>query len=137
MRADLVSCDVQPTLGAIVTFFGTQEEAQPFLDKFIALDPILWRNISVPWPELDTVAGFGNGAHACPRGTYATHYGVGSNRTDVATFAKIYADFAEYALTRPWYTGSMAIQRFGAKKSLELPKKDQGAYPWRDIKLLM
>jgi FAD/FMN-containing dehydrogenase len=126
-----------PTLATTVSFIGTQEQAQPYLDKLIALNPLQWRNVSVGWNVLSTTQGNGQGASVCPRGQYANHFGVGTNRTDVATFTAMYARHVAFAAANDWFTGSLAFQRYGAATALALPVSKRGVYPWRDITLMM
>ena len=32
-----------------MTYLGIQEQAQPYIDKVLAMSPTTWRNISVGW----------------------------------------------------------------------------------------
>lgn len=127
----------EPTLSANVAFYGTQQAAQPYLDKLIALDPIRWQNLSVPWDQLTTVAGFGHMAAGCNTPTYTNHYHVGVKATDVDTMASTYDELANYAASRPWYRPLFAFQRYNSKASVALPEAQRGVYPWRDIRTLV
>ena len=124
----------QPTLSATVSYFGTQEAFQPYLDKFLALNPPTWRNLTIPWPQLDLVASFGNGARACTRGLYYHQHHIGTRVTDVPTFTSVYNQWTDFVGARPWFNGAMVIQRYGAETGLAVPEEDRGAYPWRDIR---
>lgn len=126
-----------PTLGASVSFVGTQAQAQPYLDKFLALNPILSRVQSIGWNQLAIQSGFGSALRVCTRGQYANHYGVGANQTNVNVFTDVYNRFAAFSAARPWYAGTMAVQRYSSAAALAVPISKRGVYPWRDIGTLI
>ncbi|KAF6222868.1 hypothetical protein HO133_000919 [Letharia lupina] len=126
-----------PNLDANFIFYGTQEAAQPYLDKLIALNPLRYQNLTVGWNNLTNVAGFGHASGVCARGDYTTHYSLGANRTDVATFSAFFDNFTAFSAANPWFDGSFALERYNTKAALAVPESERGVYPWRDIKTLV
>ncbi|KAK3324866.1 hypothetical protein B0H66DRAFT_472065 [Apodospora peruviana] len=127
----------QPLLTGNIGFFGTDAEFKPFLDKLVALNPVFYRTITVPWNGWSTVAGFGNAIRACDRGDWTNHYSVGVKQTDVATFTSFFNDITQFTAARPWYNPEIAFQRYNSKVTMAVPKAKQGVYPWRDIRMLV
>lgn len=127
----------QTGLLAIVSFFGPQEAAQPWLDEFVALGPTLWQNQTISWNNLAQDSGFGAGAKACVRGIYNNHYSIGANQTSATTYTDVVNQFATFAASRPWYNGAFVVQRFNTTATLAVPENGRGVYPGRDIGSLM
>lgn len=80
-------------------FFGTQQAAQPLIAQLVALRPLAWRNLSVPWNQLATTAGVGNAARGAygARRAYISDFSVGMGRTDQSTYTPFYSDMAEFS----------------------------------------
>ncbi|RYP83761.1 hypothetical protein DL770_005339 [Monosporascus sp. CRB-9-2] len=125
------------SVGAGYNRTAGEEEAQPYLDPLIALEPVQWRNQSISWNRLTAEAGFGNSVRACVRGNYVNRHHLGTRRTDVATFMSIYNEYVDWIAARPWYFGSLVIQRYSAASARAVPVPERGVYPWRNIELLI
>lgn len=116
-------------------YFGNQTEAQPYLNKFIALNATISDMVSVPWPELQGFGNFGqNTKGGCTDGVYDNVYSLGLGQTDVLTFESFFNDLAVFSAAHPAYNGVFAIQRYSNTVSSSVPKKET-VYPWRNIKM--
>lgn len=136
--ADTYFLEPQPTITVAMSYFGTQAAAQPVIDEFVAIGPTRWENKTIPWSDLSKLQNFGaSGTEGCTKGVWTNHYTVGANRTDAATYAKVFNEFATFASSRPWYNGFMSIQRTDTKVTLAVPKSKQGVYPGREIGTFM
>ena len=120
-----------------MTYLGTQEQAQPYIDKVLAMNPTTWRNISVGWNLLTYDQVFGQGEAACVRGVYVNHYNIGTSYTNVATYTDAYNKHAAFVEANTWFSGQLTFQRYGAKTALSVPENKRGVYPWRNIKTLV
>ena len=119
-------------------YFGPFETAKPYLQQLVDLEPVRWHNESLGWNVMTQAAGFGQTfAKACVKGKYTSHYTVGLNQTDVKTWDDIFSRFVSFSRTRPWFHGSIILQRYNAKVTQQVPEEDRGAYPWRDIGTLV
>lgn len=127
----------ETSLQASMSFFGTQEAAQPWLDQFLSLGPTRWQNQTIGWNNLSQSSGFGTGANACVRGVYNSHPSVGANQTSAATYTDVLNQFVDIMASRPWFTGSFVIQRFNTTASLAVPEDKRGVYPGREIGTLI
>jgi len=129
----------QGAINVNFVFFGTQQAAQPYIDQLVALNPSMWRNLSVPWPQLATTAGFGNAAKsACgAKRTYISDFSIGVNTTDQSTYTSYFNDLVEFSKANPWYRGSFVLQRYGTQGPLAVPQNERGVYPWREVKTQM
>lgn len=102
------------------------------------IEPVRWHNASLGWDGMTQAAGFGQTfAKACVRGRYTSHYTAGLNQTDVHTWKTVFRQFASWSGPRPWFQGSIILQRYNAKVTQQVPEADCGAYPWRDIGTLV
>ena len=120
-----------------MSFFGTQEAAQPWVDQFLALGPTKWQNQTISWSNLSEASAFGNGAAACKRGVYNSHPSVGANQSSAATYTAVLNQLVDIMLTRPWFNGIFVVQRFNTEATLAVPKDRRGVYPGREIGTLM
>ncbi|KAK8005742.1 FAD-binding protein [Apiospora arundinis] len=127
-----------PYISASVYYFGPYEVAKPYLQKFVGLKPVRWHNETVGWNSMTQAAGFGQTfAKACVKGKYTSHYMAGLNHTDVDTWASVLSSFELWARPRPWFQGSIILQRYNAKVTKQVAEADRGSYPWRDIGTLV
>lgn len=116
-----------------MTFFGTQEAAQPWIDQFLALGPNRWQSQTIPWWNASQSSGFGAGGNACVRGVYNNHPSVGTKQTSAATYTSVFNQYVDFASSRPWFRGAFIIQRFNTTATLAVPKHKRGVYPGREI----
>ncbi|KAK8074330.1 hypothetical protein PG994_005229 [Apiospora phragmitis] len=127
-----------PTISVSAYYFGPHESARPYLQQLVALDPTRWQNETLGWNEMTQAAGFGQTfAKACVGGRYTSHLTAGLRRTDPATWASVFASFVEWTAARPWFRGSIILQRYNAGVTRRVPEAERGAYPWRDIGTLV
>lgn len=112
-------------------YFGTQASAQPYLNRFISLNATVSKITSVPWPQLDATASFGQASGpACNNGGYDNVYTLGTKKTDVPSLMSYYADLVAFSQAHPTYVGISALQRYGNA----VPVNQNVSYPWRDTK---
>ncbi|KAK8109408.1 FAD binding domain protein [Apiospora kogelbergensis] len=127
-----------PFISVSVYYFGPYEAAKPYLQALVDIEPVRWHNASLGWDGMTQAAGFGQTfAKACVRGRYTSHYTAGLNQTDVHTWKTVFRQFASWSGPRPWFQGSIILQRYNAKVTQQVPEADCGAYPWRDIGTLV
>jgi len=124
-------------VSASLSYFGTQDAAQPWVDQFVALGPTKWQNQTIGWNNLSESASFGAGANACKRGVYNSHPSVGANQSSAATYTAVFNQLVDIMSTRPWFTGSFVVQRFNTTATLAVPEDKRGVYPDRDISTLI
>ena len=120
-----------------MTFFGTQAEAQPFVDQLVALGPTRWRNQSIPWHAASLAQSFDQGAVPCHKGVYNSHPSVGTKVTSAATYTDVLNKYIATMETRPWFTGIFVIQRYNNTATLAVPESKRGVYPGREIQALV
>ncbi|KAK3376223.1 hypothetical protein B0T24DRAFT_699510 [Lasiosphaeria ovina] len=113
-----------------VIYFGPVANAQPFLDKFDALGPLVKVVRNLTTPDL-----FGNvlSTGVCNDGGRQNPYHVGLGRTDVPTFSKFFGEFDTFAKAHPSYAAVVVAQRYSNVVMGQTPDAAT-AYPWRDIK---
>ncbi|EAU36716.1 conserved hypothetical protein [Aspergillus terreus NIH2624] len=122
---------------ASLTYFGTQEAAQPWIDQLLALNPTQWRNATLPWSEVSQNSGFGTGASVCATGKYNNHPSVGAKQTSVSTYIEVFNQYVEIMKARPWLTSALVVQRFNTTATLAVPESKRGVYPGRDFSSLI
>ncbi|KAL5000330.1 hypothetical protein BDV10DRAFT_183398 [Aspergillus recurvatus] len=123
------------TLSASLVFFGPQSSAQPYIDTLLRLNPTRFQNLTVPWPRLASVTGFGRGDAACTRGGHSIPYSVGAAITQPAAFSTALDSFVSFSAQNSWYAGSFVVQRSSSAAATAVPERRRGVYPWRDIKM--
>ncbi|KAL6239740.1 hypothetical protein BDW75DRAFT_249770 [Aspergillus navahoensis] len=123
------------TLSTSLVFFGPQSSAQPYIDTLLRLNPTRFQNLTVPWPRLASVTGFGRGDAACTRGGHSIPYSVGAAITDPTAFSAALDSFVAFSSQNPWYAGSFVVQRSSSAAATAVPDHQRGVYPWRDIKM--
>jgi hypothetical protein len=124
-------------MAASMTFFGPQTRAQPWINQMLALGPTRFQNRSLLWSDASAAASFGAAGNACRRGQYNSHPTVGANQTSPASYVSVLKQYMDTMRTRPWFNGVFVVQRFANEATLALPKRKQGVYPGREIKILM
>ncbi|CAI7668893.1 unnamed protein product [Penicillium manginii] len=127
----------ETSAAASLTYFGTQEAAQPWIDQFLALNPTRWRNITVPWSKASESASYGEAAAVCNTGVYNNHPSVGAKKTSASTYTEVYNNYVEIMKSRPWLTGALVVQRFNTTATLAVPESKRGVYPGREISSLI
>lgn len=113
---------------ASVIYYGTQADAQPYLDQFTALNPAVSEIANITWPELQEGSSAG-----CTPGVFENVYTIGLGQTDVPTFESVFSDLAVFSAAHPTYNGVLAFQRYSNVVSSSMPENET-VYPWRNIK---
>ncbi|KAF2204952.1 FAD-binding domain-containing protein [Delitschia confertaspora ATCC 74209] len=121
------------SLSASMSFFGTKEQAQPWVDQFVAIGPTRWQSQTIPWWNASQAQGFGTGSNSCRKGVYNNHPSVGTKQTNAETYTKVVQQHWDFAASRPWFNGIMFLQRFNTTATLAVPKDKQGVYPGREF----
>jgi hypothetical protein len=109
------------------------EDAQPYLDRFAALNPTRFNVTSVPWPRLQGASFFGTHDTACQKEQYVNIYSLGLAKTHVPTFEVFFDELAAFYETHPTFRGAMGVQRYSNRR-VKAAAKNDSVYPWRDIK---
>ncbi|KAI1386647.1 uncharacterized protein F4822DRAFT_410804 [Hypoxylon trugodes] len=111
-----------------LAYYGSQSEAQPYIDQVNALHPGSTTIQNVTTGELHEI--FSEGV--CDRGNRHNVYSLGLRTTDSAALEETLSDLIPFFEAHPDYRGNFAIQRYGNAAMLRIPD-DETAYPWRDI----
>ncbi|RYP36919.1 hypothetical protein DL767_003167 [Monosporascus sp. MG133] len=119
----------QPSVSARVVYWGTQADAQPYLDQFASINPITSTVVEITAPELYSTLSNG----VCRNGARINTYTLGLGQTDVCTFEKAFATMVDFYETHPNYTGVLVAQRYSNEKVLQVPESET-SHPWRDTK---
>ena len=120
-----------------MSFFGTQEAAQPWVDQFLALGPTKWQNQTTAWSNLSTAASFGNGGAPCVGDRYNSHPTIGAKQVSAATYTDVLNQLVDIIEARPWFNGAFVVQRFNTTATLAVPQDKRGVYPGREINTLV
>lgn len=115
-------------------FYGTEAQAKPHLDPFLAIQPILSNVSSVPWNKQLDAAFFGATNGACVRRNRVNIYSLALKQTDVATWTAHFDALAEFYLQYPEYQGRFLAERYPTQAVLAVPE-DGTAYPYRQAKI--
>ncbi|KAI1379512.1 hypothetical protein F4677DRAFT_409423 [Hypoxylon crocopeplum] len=118
----------ETSIGFGLVYYGTQKEAQPYINQIAALNPTSSSIQNLTTGELHEV--FSQGV--CDKGSRHHVYTVGLRKTDTATLEETLDDMIDFYETHPDYRGSLAIQRYSNEAMLRVPQNDT-AYPWRSI----
>ena len=114
-------------------FFGTQEEARPYIDQLLTLEPTRFLNVTVPWNELHHASNYGSWQNVCRRGQRVNPYTVGLYKTDMAMLKTAFRDLVTFCENTPGIQSLFVIQRYSSDVAMAVPAKCRGVYPWRDI----
>ncbi|KAK9424066.1 putative FAD-binding PCMH-type domain-containing protein [Seiridium unicorne] len=122
----------QPAVIASVVYFGSSADAQPYMNRFLDINPISSsiRNVSIP--DVFNTLSVGQ----CVNGARVNTYTVGLGQTNVATFQDVFADMVDFYATHPDYKGVLVAQRYSNVEVLKTPESET-AHPWRDTKTYM
>jgi fumiquinazoline A oxidase len=122
----------EPFVVYTLTYIGTLADAQPHIDKALALGPVSSRVINDTVPVMNDALSGG----ACTNGIYQSIYTIGLNRTDVDTMEEVFSDMAAFYEANPEYNGRAIFQRYSNEVALKSPVS-KTSYPWRDIKTFL
>jgi hypothetical protein len=112
-----------------LTYIGALADAQPHIDKALALGPVSTTVIDDTVPVMNDALSGG----ACTNGRHQRIHTIGLNRTDVDTFEDVFAEMDVFYKANPEYNGRVIFQRYSNEVALQTPVSAT-SYPWRDIK---
>lgn len=121
-----------PLVGASIVYFGTEDYAQPYLDRFQNLDHLTASVRTLAIPDVYNILSTGQ----CENGRRVNSYTVGLGKTDVGAFQEVFGRMAEFFQSHQDYTGVLVVQRYSNEKALEVTESET-AHPWRDTKTYM
>ncbi|KAK4064093.1 CAZyme family AA7 [Trichoderma aggressivum f. europaeum] len=112
-------------------YFGPVSEAQPYIDKFVAVGPVVQSVTYLPQTDLYYQS---ETAGVCDRGHIISAHSLGFNQTDVASYEAHFADMAAFYISNPSFAGISVFQYYSNKKTLQTPASET-VFPWRDIQI--
>ena len=112
-----------------ITYIGTLADAQPHIDKALALGPVSSTVIDDTVPVMNDALSGG----ACTNGRHQRIHTIGLNRTDVDTFEDVFSEMDVFYKANPEYNGRVIFQRYSNEVALQKPVSAT-SFPWRDIK---
>ncbi|GAW16647.1 hypothetical protein ANO14919_060830 [Xylariales sp. No.14919] len=122
----------QSTISTNVIYFGTEAAAQPYLDRFQALNHTTSSVRVITTPALYSALSTG----VCASGARINTYTIGLKKTDVPTFQHVFASMVDFYETHPGYRGVLLTQRYSSAKAQQVPESAT-AHPWRDVETYM
>ncbi|RAL16600.1 FAD-binding domain-containing protein [Aspergillus homomorphus CBS 101889] len=124
-----------PTILVNFIYYGPAANAEPYIQRFRALQPLRERfNPVLPWNKLYTKLFFSEDASPCAHDLRLIYGGAGLKRTDVATFESYTNYFASFARTyKDRISASAVFSRFPTQAVKSAAGQDEMAYAFRDI----
>ncbi|KAH1604126.1 hypothetical protein KXV73_000463 [Aspergillus fumigatus] len=120
----------EPSVQWNLLFMGSNEDAQPWLDKIQALGPIDSSIRNVPWHRRDEPE-----VPYCERGQHYILYNLNLRRTDAATLQSYFDSFVDFSSKNPWFDCDLMYERQATDAALAVPLSERGVGPWRDSKI--
>ncbi|RHZ49215.1 FAD-dependent monooxygenase fmqD [Aspergillus thermomutatus] len=120
----------EPTIEWNFQFTGSNEAAQPWLDKLQALGPIKTNIRNVPWHRRDEPD-----SPYCARGDHRMIYNLNLKRTDATTLQFYFESVADFSAENPWFECVLMFERQATDAALAVPIRERGVGPWRDSKI--
>ncbi|SLM38091.1 fad binding domain protein [Lasallia pustulata] len=114
-------------------YYGSKEEALPYLQPFLNLKTLQVNISMVPWNKLYTAVFFGTDVTSCLSNHHLNSAGQGLKQTDVATFESFFTDFTDFYRQHLEINGAFVATRYPNQAVLAVPDEET-AYPYRDIK---
>lgn len=111
----------------LLVYYGTPAQAQPHVDRIVALGPMATTLFYGPQPAMFDILSIGLCTTA-----YRNHFHVGTKRTDSKTYEDVFADMVGFYETHPGYRGVLIFQRLSTDVVLQRPRVG-AVYPWREI----
>ncbi|KAJ5200082.1 FAD binding domain protein [Penicillium cf. griseofulvum] len=122
----------QPSISSTLSFVGPPSAAQPWIDKFLAIDPIEASIKIIPWHQRDEP-----GEPLCARGDHYSVYDVGLRKTDPAVLETYLNRLTEFSASNIWFDSKMVMERHATDAVQAKPESERGVYPWRDTKYVV
>ncbi|CAI7678275.1 unnamed protein product [Penicillium pancosmium] len=129
----------KPVIIVNAVFFGSLEEATPFLQPFESLQPEMRNVSSIPAEQMMDAAffnffGMDNGA--CTPNQHINIYTVALRQFHAPTFQFFYSKLVDFWTANPSYQGRLLIQRYSNEGPMAVPD-NATAYAYRDVKTYM
>ncbi|KAJ5382602.1 hypothetical protein N7517_000513 [Penicillium concentricum] len=112
-------------------YFGPVTEAQPYIDQFTAVGPVVKSVTYLPQTDVFYQS---QTAGVCDRGNIISAHTLGFSRTDVASYEAHFADLTAFYKAYPAFQGESVLQYYSNKVTLQTPASET-AFPWRDIQV--
>ncbi|KAJ5423902.1 FAD binding domain protein [Penicillium cf. griseofulvum] len=122
----------RPSISSTLSFVGPPSAAQPWIDKFLAIDPIEASIKIIPWHQRDEP-----GEPLCARGDHYSVYDVGLRKTDPAVLETYLNRLTEFSASNIWFDSKMVMERHATDAVQAKPESERGVYPWRDTKYVV
>ncbi|KAL9614728.1 MAG: hypothetical protein Q9167_000797 [Letrouitia subvulpina] len=119
------------------TYFGTIDEAQPYLKPFIELGPLSTFNGTTPFPKLRHALGQGVTDPLCAAGKTTVTFPVGLETYNVETNRKVYELFTEMVTQAPDLKGSFIQFEGYSLQGMKAVDPISTAYGHRDDNILV
>jgi fumiquinazoline A oxidase len=117
-------------------YFGPKEEAMPYLEPLLALQPGKSNISTIPFNEVLNAVFFGqySTSGGCQKGNNINIYSLALRQTDVAAWEAHFNELANFYAQYPGYTGRLLVQRFPNQAALVVADSAT-AYPLREAKI--
>lgn len=112
-------------------YFGPVTEAQPYIDLFTAVGPIV---ASIDYLRQTDLYYESQTSGVCDEGHIVSARTLGFNRTDVASYEAHFADMTAFYQANPDFQGISVFQYYSNRVTLQTPTSET-AFPWRDIQV--
>lgn len=117
-------------------YFGPKEEAMPYLEPLLALQPGMSNISTIPFNDVFNAVFFGQDATSggCEKGENVNIYSISLKKTDVATWEAHFNELTDFYVQYPGYAGRLLVQRFPNQAALAIADSAT-AYPFREAKI--
>jgi FAD/FMN-containing dehydrogenase len=112
-------------------YFGPVAEAQPYIDRFAAISPVVKSVTYLPQTDVFYQS---QTAGVCDRGNIISAHTLGFKRTDVESYESHFADITAFYKANPAFKGESVLQYYSNEVTLQTPVSET-AFPWRDIQV--
>jgi fumiquinazoline A oxidase len=112
-------------------YFGPVSEAQPYIDQFAAVGPVVQVVTYLPQTNLYYQS---ETSGVCDTGKIISAHTLGFDRTDVTNYEAHFADMTAFYKATPSFQGISVFQYYSNKVTLQTPASET-AFPWRDIQV--
>lgn len=112
-------------------YFGPVSEAQPYINQFAAVGPVVQSVTYLPQTDLYYQS---ETAGVCDTGHIISAHTLGFNHTNVASYEAHFADMTAFYIANPSFQGISVFQYYSNKATLRTPASET-AFPWRDIQV--
>ncbi|KAL8988152.1 MAG: hypothetical protein Q9177_002732 [Variospora cf. flavescens] len=132
------STDTQPIIRLQFSYAGTLEQAQPWLDIFMGLQPTSWwKNDSLLPTEIQPAAGQDIDSPICNRGTTWRLFPLGLKSYNVTANREVYHLFKQFVAEHPEFKGSVVQFENYALQGVRAVDAESTAYPHREDDILV